>query len=164
MHNHPPLVSRHLARAGFITWLGLFAVAGSGTAPVFAQDHVVIDVVLCATHCESVVLRIWDGDTFRIGFGQDSERVRLEHIDAPEIEGRCPFEIQLAQRSKLRLAELLRDRDVTIARHGKDVHGRTLATVAVAGVDIGDILVDEGLARTWNGRREPWCPGRRTSS
>lgn len=163
MHNHPLLVSRQLARAGFLTWLGLFVATGPMTASASAQDHVVIDAVLCATQCESVVLRVWDGDTFRVGFGQDSERVRLEHIDAPEIEGQCPFEIELAQRSKSRLAELLRDRDVTILRNGRDVHGRTLVTITVGGVDIGDTLVAEGLARVWNGRRMSWCPGRRTS-
>ncbi len=167
MHNHPPLVSRQLARAWFITWLGLFvfAAASSTTASALAQDrsqgHVVVDAVLCATHCEGMVLRVWDGDSFRIGYGPESERVRLEHIDAPEIEGRCPFEIQLAQRSKLRLADLLRDRDITITRSGQDLHGRTLASLSVAGVDIGDILIREGLARTWNGHRTPWCPGRR---
>lgn len=164
MHNHPPLVSRQLARAGFITWLGLFGASLPLTSPAEGQDHVVIEVVLCDTHCESAVLRVWDGDTFRIGFGQDSERVRIEHIDAPEIEGRCPFEIALAQRSKHRLAELLADQDVTIARHGQDVHGRTLATLTVGGADIGEILVRERLARVWNGRREPWCPGRKGST
>jgi endonuclease YncB( thermonuclease family) len=164
MRNHPPLVSRQTARAELITWLGLLAVAWPTTTPALAQDHIVVDVVLCASHCERVVLRVWDGDTFRIGFGHDSERVRLEHIDAPEIEGRCPFEIELAQRSKLRLAELLRDRDVSITRNGQDVHGGTLATLSVAGVDVGDILVSEGLARIWNGRRASCCPGRRSST
>lgn len=167
MHNHPLLVSRQTARAWFITLLGLFVfgAAWSATASANAQDsgqgHVVVEAVLCATHCEGVVLRIWDGDTFRIGSGQQSERVRLQKIDAPEIAGRCPFEMQLAQRAKLRLAELLRDRDVTITRSGQDAYGRTLATLSVAGLDIGDILVREGLARIWDGHREPWCPGRR---
>lgn len=164
VHKSPPLISRQLARAGILPWLGLFAVAWLATHPVRAQDHIVIDVVLCATHCESAVLRVWDGDTFRIGFGKDSERIRLEHIDAPEIDGQCPFEIDLAQRSRLRLAELLRERDIAITRHSQDVHGRTLATLSVSGVDIGEILVREGLARIWNGRRESWCPGRRTPS
>jgi endonuclease YncB( thermonuclease family) len=25
------------------------------------------------------------------------------------------------------------------------------------GRSLGDILVSEGLARTWSGRRQPWC-------
>lgn len=76
MRRHPPLFSRALARAGFLTWLGLFAVGWVAIDQAHAQDHIVIDVVLCATHCESAVLRIWDGDTFRIGFGQNVNRPR----------------------------------------------------------------------------------------
>lgn len=159
--NHPPLFARQLSRAGLLTWLGLVGAGWPVGAPAHAQyqdqGHILIDVVLCASHCEGVVLRVWDGDTFRIGFGVDSERVRFEHIDAPEIEGRCRLETDLAVRSKLRLAKLLRDRDVTIERRGQDVHGRTLARITVDGSDIGAILVRQGLARIWNGQRESWC-------
>ena len=36
-----------------------------------------------------------------------------------------------------------------ITRLGTDPYGRTLATVAVNGVDAGDYLVAQGLARRW---------------
>ena len=121
------------------------------------DTHIVITVLLCAFQCEPAQLRVWDGDTFRIGFGRQSERVRLAGIDAPEIEGRCRFEIAQAQLAKNRLAELLSDRRVDIVRHGIDPNGRTLATIRVEGRDAGDILVAEGLARQWTGRRQPWC-------
>ncbi len=48
-------------------------------------------------------------------------------------------------------------RRVEILRQGTDRYGRTLAAIRVEGHDVGDILVSEGLARTWAGRREPWC-------
>lgn len=121
------------------------------------SSHIVVAAVLCALNCEAVELRVWDGDTFRIGFGARSERVRLVSIDAPEIEGRCQAEVDLAERAKRRLAELLRGRQVLIVRSGFDRHGRTLASVKVQGRDVGEVLVREGLARTWSGRREPWC-------
>ncbi|MXP36055.1 hypothetical protein GRI55_09745 [Erythrobacter citreus] len=38
---------------------------------------------------------------------------------------------------------------------GKDGYGRTLAVVRVGGRSVGSILVREGLAREWTGRREP---------
>lgn len=41
-------------------------------------------------------------------------------------------------------------------REGVD-NGRTLAVVWVGGQDVGEVLVAEGLARAWGGRREPWC-------
>ena len=83
--------------------------------------------------------------------------MRIFNIDAPEIEGECAYETNLAQRSKNRLATLLAGQRVEIRRQGTDRYGRTLAALSVNGVDAGDILVHEGLARTWTGRREPWC-------
>lgn len=46
---------------------------------------------------------------------------------------------------------------IVIHRQGTDRYGRTLAALSVNGVDAGDMLVSEGLARTWSGRREAWC-------
>lgn len=37
----------------------------------------------------------------------------------------------------------------------KDKYGRTLARVLVDGRDIGEILIEEGLARPSKGKREP---------
>lgn len=158
MCDHPPLVARHLARAGFLTWLGLCGAGLVAPTPAHAQDHIVVDVILCASICAPAVLRVWDGDSVRIGFGAGSERLRLANIDAPEIDGQCNAEIERARLSKARLAQLLRGREVVIAREGVDRHGRTLATLQVGGIDVGEVLVAEGLARVWGARRQPWCP------
>jgi endonuclease YncB( thermonuclease family) len=111
-------------------------------------SHIVVSVMLCTVSCESAEIRVWDGDSIRLGAGHQSEAVRIFNIDAPEIEGRCTYESDLARQAKIRLAEILQ---------GTDRYGRTLAAIRVEGHDIGDILVSEGLARTWAGRREPWC-------
>lgn len=120
-------------------------------------SHIVISVLLCAASCEPAEIRVWDGDSVRLGSGRQSEAVRIFNVDAPEIEGRCAHESCLALQSKQRLAELLQGRRVEILRQGTDRYGRTLAAVRVEGRDVGDILVSEGLARTWTGRREAWC-------
>lgn len=157
MRNVPPLVARRLARAGSLIWLGLFAACCVAAMPSHVQDHIVIDVVLCSPACAPAVLRVWDGDSVRIGFGRNSERVRLANIDAPEIGGRCEAETDLAQQSRCRLADLLRGNRVTLVRLDSDRHDRTLAALSVDGVDVGEILVSEGLARVWQGCRGPWC-------
>lgn len=120
-------------------------------------SHIVISVLLCAPTCEPSEIRVWDGDSIRLGSTYQSVAVRLFNIDAPEIEGRCAFETDLAQRAKVRLAEIMAGQQVTVLRQGTDRYGRTLAAVLVNGRDAGDILVGEGLARTWSGRRESWC-------
>jgi micrococcal nuclease len=96
---------------------------------------------------------VTDGDTFRWG----TERIRLVDIDAPELAGRCPEERALALRSRDRLLELLNSGEVTIERRGQDRYGRTLSRVRVNGIDIGQQLVAEGLARAYEGRRRSWC-------
>lgn len=120
-------------------------------------SHIVISVLLCASSCEPAEIRVWDGDSMRLGTTPQSEAVRIFNIDAPEMEGQCAFETDLALQAKIRLAQILEGRRVEILRQGTDRYGRTLAAVRVEGQDVGDILVGEGLARTWTGRREPWC-------
>jgi len=120
-------------------------------------SHIVVSILLCTASCEPAEIRVWDGDSIRLGTTRQSDAVRIFNIDAPEIEGQCAYESDLALQSKNRLAELLNGQQIEILRQGTDRYGRTLAAIRVEGRDVGDILVDEGLARTWAGRREPWC-------
>lgn len=120
-------------------------------------SHIIVPVLLCALSCEPAEIRVWDGDSIRLGLTSEAEAVRIFNIDAPEIEGQCAYESDLAQRSKHRLAELMAGQRIEINRQGIDRYGRTLAAVTINGVDAGNVLVREGLARTWSGRREPWC-------
>jgi endonuclease YncB( thermonuclease family) len=84
--------------------------------------------------------------------------VRISGIDAPELfDPRCREEKRLAGNARDRLSGLVAGRDVTIRREGRDRYGRTLATVYAGGTDVGAELVYEGLARWWEGRRQPWC-------
>lgn len=84
-------------------------------------------------------------------------KVRIADIDAPEINGRCGYERRLAIQSRNRLLELLNAGSFQLHPKGEDRYGRTLAVVVLNGRSLGDRLVSEGLARTWTGRREPWC-------
>jgi micrococcal nuclease len=116
----------------------------------------------------ATVVRVVDGDTLdvkvRIWLGQDLEtRIRLDGIDAPELHGRCDAERRLADAARALLAReaasgaAVRLRDV---RNGKFA-GRVLARVeTAAGQDLGQALLNAGLARPYGGgRRSPWCPG-----
>lgn len=120
-------------------------------------SHIAVSVLLCTASCEPAEIRVWDGDSIRLGTTRQAEAVRIFNIDAPEIEGQCAYESSLALQAKIRLADLLHGRRVEILRQGTDRYGRTLAAIRVEGQDVGDVLVGEGLARTWAGRREPWC-------
>lgn len=98
-----------------------------------------------------------DGDTLWI----DGTKVRVADIDAPEIsEPKCASELALGNRATERLIELVNQGPFEIrawSGRDKDRYGRALRVLMRDGHSIGDILVSEGLARTWTGRREPWC-------
>jgi endonuclease YncB( thermonuclease family) len=98
-----------------------------------------------------------DGDTFRF----NGQTVRIADIDAPETGGaKCPEEAALGGRATTRLAEILSSAPFilqTVGSRDEDQYGRKLRIVILNGQSIGNILVNEGLARTWTGRRRPWC-------
>lgn len=98
-----------------------------------------------------------DGDTLWI----DGTKVRIADIDAPEIsEPKCPSELALGNRATERLIELVNQGPFEIrAWPGRDTdrYGRALRVLVRNGHSLGDILVSEGLAQTWTGRREHWC-------
>ena len=98
-----------------------------------------------------------DGDTFWF----EGERVRIADIDAPEISRpECNREQELGRRSTQRLQALLNEGSFELRRQGsrdRDVYGRLLRTVHRDGRSLGDVLVEEGLARPWQGRSEYWC-------
>ncbi|ODT68424.1 MAG: hypothetical protein ABS75_20560 [Pelagibacterium sp. SCN 63-23] len=97
-----------------------------------------------------------DGDTIWL----QGVNLRLESFDTPE-----PYndicggqrEVELAHRASARLLELLNSGPFTVEAHDTDRYGRTLATIRIGGRDVGDILIEEGLARRWPNGREFWC-------
>lgn len=106
----------------------------------------------------SVSLYAIDGDTIVIG----SEHIRILNIDTPEIHhAGCDAELRLGLVAKARTEALIHSGQVDLQRgdHGrmKDKYGRTLELVFIDGVDLGETLIEEGLARRWDGRRHPWC-------
>ncbi|RWG40274.1 MAG: thermonuclease family protein [Mesorhizobium sp.] len=98
-----------------------------------------------------------DGDTIRL----KGEKIRLLDIDAPEVRDyKCASEKERGDRATLRLVEILNSGTVSIERKGSrdvDQYGRSLRIVQVNGRSAGGILVAEGLARPWSGKRRPWC-------
>lgn len=102
-------------------------------------------------------VRVIDGDTFDHG----GERIRIADIDTPELRGRCRYETELAALATERMRALLAAGPFELHRtpdgRDEDRYGRKLRIVTRGGRSLGDMLVAEGLARTWTGRREPWC-------
>ncbi|TAV82405.1 thermonuclease family protein [Rhizobium ruizarguesonis] len=98
-----------------------------------------------------------DGDTL----WNNDVKIRIADIDTPEIsQPHCAAEKALGERATVRLMDLVNAGSFDILawkNRDKDRNGRKLRVLVRDGRSIGDILVSEGLARTWTGKREPWC-------
>lgn len=138
----------------FLLALGLPSV---NTTRAISQGH----WPLCHTlpHHQRRTRCVVDGDTLWLG----GQKIRLADIDAPEVsQPRCDYERRLASDATDRLAALLSapGPELRLAHSGTRTHdryGRALYVVSRGGESIGDVLVREGLARRWTGRRQPWC-------
>lgn len=108
---------------------------------------------MCGSNRHTCVV---DGDTIWL----DGVNLRLESYDTPEPHDQIcggAAEVALAKRASARLLALLNGNSFTVETSGEDRYGRVLATVRVGGRDVGDILIEEGLARRWPDGREFWC-------
>lgn len=98
-----------------------------------------------------------DGDTIWL----EGEKIRIADIDTPEIgEAKCQSEHDRGILARDRLAGLLNEGKFDVIPGGgrnEDQYGRKLRVLTRDGLSLGNVLVSEGLARTWSGQREPWC-------
>jgi len=95
---------------------------------------------------EARVVKVLDGDTVDVRRGDGGvTRIRIHGIDCPE-DGR-PF----AAVARRFTRTLIFDRDVLVAPLDRDRYGRTVARIRVDGSDVGESLIQAGLA--WHLRR-----------
>lgn len=149
----------------FLAFAGFFTVFVVGTAvtnlPLVAGDQqektaegYTLSFGICGRIRYTCVV---DGDTIWL----QGTKIRIADIDTPEISSpRCDYEYNLGIRARDRLREMIDNQAFQLRAIGsrdEDQYGRKLRVIVQSGRSVGDVLVEEGLARTWSGRREPWC-------
>ncbi|MBE72701.1 MAG: nuclease [Thalassospira sp.] len=110
----------------------------------------------------------YDGDTIYVAIpGLPDEianmSVRVRGVDTPEMRGQCDSEKQLAQkardyaRQRLKAATSVQFCEPEWGRYG----GRVVASVKIDGSPLDLELIENGLARPYDGKtkRQPWCQG-----
>lgn len=110
-----------------------------------------------------------DGDTFKVEIvsilpkHMNIMSVRVFGIDTPEKGGRakCSREDELAQKASKITKDLITDKrnSITIDPVQFDKFGgRFDARVYINGMDLAEILIDKGLARSYHGEKKgSWC-------
>ena len=107
-------------------------------------------------HGANRVTCVVDGDTI----WYRGTKIRIADINTPEISRpSCRREAELGERATARLTALLNAGGFSLVRGGRDEdrYGRKLRVVTRGGVSLGEMLVAEGLAERWQGRRGNWC-------
>ena len=124
------------------------------TAPAAQAGERRVQFGMCGRDRNTCVV---DGDTIWL----DGVNLRLQSYDTPEPYSQIcggDAEVTLANRASARLLQLLNQNPFTVETFGLDITGeRRLATVRVNGRDLGDILIEEKLARRWPDGEEFWC-------
>ncbi|MGK0290642.1 MAG: micrococcal nuclease [bacterium] len=112
-------------------------------------------------------VRCYDGDTctFNIKdihplFGRKIN-VRLAGIDTPERRGKCSREKRLAKNAAKRVRKILRNaRRINLEQMRRGKYFRIVAMIRADGVNINELLVKEGHAIRYFGKRKKklhWC-------
>lgn len=148
---------------GIVTTLAI--AAGIGAAWLWPSSQTINQMVasdleqprmaLCGTgQRQNCVV---DGDTIWL-YGM---KIRIADIDTPEVtKPQCTYEYDLGMQATYRLRDLLNQGPWSVKKIGdrdKDSYGREIRILTRSGQSIGDLLIVEGLARNWSGRRESWC-------
>ena len=97
---------------------------------------------------------VQDGDTITVG----GQRVEIAGIVAPAIQGaRCDAERDKGIEAAMGLASLLNRGQVTVSPPARDTSGRLAQNVQVNGTDVGQSMINLGLARPDDGSNRGWC-------
>ena len=114
----------------------------------------------------SSINSVYDGDTFRANIADyppivgENIGIRINGIDTPEIRGKCAKEISLAKDAQSFTEKTLRSAKVVELRKLKrGKYFRIVADVYADSINVGDELIEEGLAVAYDGGRKTndWC-------
>jgi micrococcal nuclease len=90
---------------------------------------------------QGVIINVVDGDTvYLLNDNQDKIKVRLLHIDAPELDQ------SYGKESKLVLEQLIMHKKVTVISDKKDKYKRLLGVIFLDELDVNLEMIKEGAA------------------
>lgn len=98
------------------------------------------------------------GERWRLTLPGDSAAVP-RGFDTPEtFRPHCEAERALGKAATARLREMVAAGGLVLCAAGRvDRYGRQLGTLSAGGRNVGDVLLEEGLARRWPAKEREWC-------
>ncbi|MBT5716226.1 MAG: thermonuclease family protein [Opitutae bacterium] len=114
----------------------------------------------------AIYIRNYDGDTITFNLPKlhpiigEKISIRVNGIDTPEIRGKCEKEKYDAKQAKEMVADILKDAEQIVLKNmERGKYFRIAADVIVDGEDLGDMLVEAGMAIRYDGgkKNKNWC-------
>ena len=114
----------------------------------------------------SEVTSIYDGDTFRVNIEGYPEiighriGIRVNGIDTPEMRAKCEQEKSLARQAKqFTVSKLRAAKKIELKNMKRGKYFRIVADVYVDNQNLGEMLIKQGLAVTYDGghKGKDWC-------
>ena len=114
----------------------------------------------------AIYIRNYDGDTITFNLPSlhpiigEKISIRVNGIDTPEVKGKCEKEKYDAKQAKEMVTDILKDAEQIILKNmERGKYFRIAADVFVDGENLGDILVEAGMAVKYDGEKKThkWC-------
>ena len=136
------------------TLFGTAPIGGVAAFAASAADTETASFGMChsggGTNC------VVDGDTI----WYRGTKIRIADIDTPEThQPKCAAEAKLGAAATRRMLQLVNAGPFTLQsiNRDEDRYGRKLRVITRGGKSLGELLVEEGLARYYKGGRRGWC-------
>jgi micrococcal nuclease len=113
----------------------------------------------------SKVISVYDGDTFRVDIDSlppivgKNIPIRLNGVDAPEIQGKCQQEKDLALEARDFVRNKLANaKEIKLTKLQRGKYFRVVADVMIDGVSLETELLENKLAYKYTGgKKSSWC-------
>ena len=103
------------------------------------------------------IVHVYDGDTVHAVFTHPDSckvykyKLRLAHIDTPELNSKNPNEVKKANEAKKVVEEMILNKIVFLELEGEDKYGRLLANIYIDGLDLNEYLIEKNYAYRYEG-------------
>ncbi len=100
----------------------------------------ILMVAICFTANAQLVVKVIDGDTYKVLLYGKLQNIRLQNVDAPELDQ------YFGKAIKDSVAKLLEGSMLSLELHSSDIYSRTLVTATFKGMSLDSLLIAKGWA------------------
>ena len=106
------------------------------------------------------IVHVYDGDTVHAIFSLPNSsiihkyKLRLAHIDTPELKSKNTNEIKKAKEAKKVVEDMILDKIVYLELEGEDKYGRILANIYINNLNLNQYLIKKKYALKYEGGKK----------